>query len=519
MKPSLATLPILLALLATWLMPTSQAAAIGRCDGDTPPGSARRCTSSILYFNDAHDVRPVLDEGQDRGGVARLKTVLDRARQRNPDSQAIFGGDLAGGTLFGGVYHGHPMVEALNRIGLDVANFGQHDFDFGVRNTRELMAESDFPWVSTNLVDQQGAPFSKLPWTVQRVGAYKVAYLGLTDAMDTTSVGAEVDQRPVIDAARAAVDEVTRTENPDVIIAITQQGLDENKALLDASPRIDLVLTEELAETESRLNQGADGRWILSPEGNLGSVIRVDLTRHRGRIDVTPAVLEVDHTVTPDPELKEYEEFYQRDIDQRLGEQIATVQTPLLRTDNAHRRTETGLGNLVSDSFRAPTAHPDGVGTDIGWIQGGGLRADVPGPHFTLADGFGVLPFGNKVVKVSASGSQVRQGLEQGLAGYENLGGGFPSVSGMTYSFDPARPVGQRVVDVTVAGRPLDPSAQYTVAMTDYLRLGGDGVTAFTDAELLGEPATATVDAEALNAHVRKLGVVNQPLEGRITRL
>lgn len=511
-------LPLLLALLASLITP-STAEAIGRCDEHTPPDSARRCTSSILYFNDAHDVRPVLDEGQDRGGVARLKTVLDRARQRNADSSAVFGGDLAGGTLFGGVYHGHPMVEALNRIGLDVANFGQHDFDFGVANTHELMAASEFPWVSTNLVDRDGESFSRLPSTVQRVGAYKVAYLGLTDAMDTTSVGAEVDQRPVIDAARAEVERLTTTEHPDVIIAITQQGLPENRALLDALPRIDVVLTEELAETESRFNQSTDGRWILSPEGNLGSVIRVDLTRHRGRIDVQPAVLEVDDTVTPDPELKKFEEFYQRDIDQRLGERIAGVQTPLLRTDNAHRRGETGLGNLVSDAFAAPSAHPDGAGTDIGWIQGGGLRADVPGPDFTLADGFGVLPFGNKVVKVSASGSQVRQGLEQGLAGYENLGGGFPSVSGLAYTFDPARPVGSRIVDVTVAGKPIQPDARYTVAMTDYLRLGGDGVTAFTDAELLSEPATAMVDAEALNAHVRTLGVIDQPLEGRITRL
>lgn len=518
MKPPRLILPVLLALLVALLMPASPAPAIGRCDASTPDDSSRRCTSSLLYLNDGHDVRPVLDEGQDRGGVARLKTVLDRARQRNADSNVVFGGDLAGGTLFGGVYHGHPMVEAFNRIGLDVANFGQHDFDFGVPNTRELVAESTFPWVSTNLVDQSDEPFSGAPSVVRQVGAYKVAYLGLTDAMDTTSASAEVDQRPVIDSARAEVARL-QAADPDVIVAITQQGLDENKALLDAVPQINLVLTEELAETESKLNQSDDGRWILSPEGNLGSVIRVDLTRHRGRIDVTPAVLEVDHTVTPDPELKKFEEFYQSDLDARLGEQIASVQTPLLRTDNAHRKGETGLGNLVSDSFRAPSAHPDGAGTDIGWIQGGGLRADVPGPDFTLADGYGVLPFGNKVVKVAATGSQVRQGIEQGLTGYENLGGGFPSVSGMAYTFDPARPVGQRVIDVTVAGKPIDPATRYTVAMTDYLRTGGDGVTAFVDAELLSDPATATVDADALNAYVRTLGVVNQPLEGRITRV
>lgn len=191
---------------------------------------------------------------------------------------------------------------------------------------------------------------------------------------------------------------------------------------------------------------------------------------------------------------------------------IAKVTTPLLRTGNAHRQGEHPLGNLVADAFARQ--HD----TQIGWAQGGGLRADVPGPDFTLADGYGVLPFGNKVVVVQATGAQLRAGLEQGLAHYADLGGGFPQVSGLRYAFDPSRPVGSRVLEATLDGLPVVADQRYTVALSSYVQAGGDGVTAFKDATVLVDAAAAPVDAEALIAFVRELKVIDYQVEGRIVR-
>ena len=473
------------------------------------------CAATVLYFNDAHDIRPVEADGVSRGGVARLATVIADAGAEHPNHLVAFGGDLAGGTLFGGIYRGFPIVEALNEIGVDIANFGQHDFDFGVATTRDLVAASDFPWLSSNLVDDEG-PFSDRPWMVASVGAFTIGFLGLTDAMETTGATAEVDQLPVIDAARSAVADMVAAEHPDAVVALTQQPLEQNEALLTEVGEIDVVLTEEMEEDSSVLIETDDGRWILAPEGNIGSVIAVDITDPGDGLTITPRVLEVDATVTPDPDLRLIEEQYAAEIEVRLGEQIATVETPLLLPGNAHRQGESALGNLVADAFRSPTSFADEVGTDIGWIQGGGLRAEVPGPAFTLESGYSVLPFGSKVVKVRATGAQIREALEHGLSAYDELGGGFPQVSGMAYEFDPQQPVGSRVIAVRVGDAELDPEATYTVALTDYLYTGGDGVTAFADAELLVDPATATVDAEALIAFVRQLEVINYTTEDRI---
>ncbi|HEY9291274.1 MAG TPA: bifunctional UDP-sugar hydrolase/5'-nucleotidase [Microlunatus sp.] len=508
----------MVAALMIMVLPITAHAATnpGRCDRDTPGRPMNKCVATLLYFNDAHDVRPVVDDGVSRGGVARLTTVINNARQQNPRSATIFGGDLAGGTLFGGVYHGAPMVDAFNRIGVDLANFGQHDFDFGVANTQDLVGRSAFPWISSNLVDGQGQPFSGRPWSVQKVGAFRIGYLGLTDAMDTTGAGAGVDQLGVVESARRQLAAMQAAEHPDVVVAITQQGPDQNADLVAKLPGIDVVLTEEVQEDRSVMTR-QDGRWILAPEGNIGSVIKVDVSRHGNRITIDPSVLEVDQTVTPDPEMKQFEDHYAADLDQRLDQQIATVATPLTMPDNAHRRGEVALGDLVADAYRSGSAFADGKAADIGWIQGGGLRSEVPAGPFTVATGYGVLPFDNKVIKVRATGAQLRQALEQGLSGYGDQGGGFPQVSGIRYAFDPSRAVGSRVTSVTVGGTALDPAASYTIAMTDYVRNGGDGVTAFTDAELLVDSATARVDADVLNGFARSLQTIDYRTDGRIT--
>jgi 2',3'-cyclic-nucleotide 2'-phosphodiesterase (5'-nucleotidase family) len=72
--------------------------------------------ATVLYFNDAHEISPVVNQYGDRGGVAWLKTIIDRVREENPKAIVTFGGDLGGGTLFGGVFQGFLIVQAFNEI-------------------------------------------------------------------------------------------------------------------------------------------------------------------------------------------------------------------------------------------------------------------------------------------------------------------------------------------------------------------------------------------------------------------
>ena len=513
---ALGTLLLVSGLATSGLVPAAAGQTAGPLGDPERPAAAQhpgKHTATLLYFHDAHEIGPVLTGGQDRGGVARLATAVRTVEEQNPATALVFGGDLAGGTLFGGLYRGVPMVEALNEVGVDLANFGQHDFDFGVDHTRELVAASDFPWITSNLTDADGSPFVEDgTWAVQRVGKVRVGFVGLTDAIETTSAAGDLVETDPVGAARAAVADLTAHAKVDVVVAVTQYPLAENRELARAVPELDAVFGEEMAEYHSVIEYEGDVP-LMASEGNIGSLVRLDITKRRGEHVVAPSVVEVDHTVTPDPALREVEERYAAEMDERLSEVLADVRTPLLNPGQISRSEETALGNFVADAFRA--RH----GADIGWVNGGGLRAEAPGPDFTLRDAYSIAPFANRVLDVRVSGAGLLRSLEDAVSRVQDAGGGFPQVSGMAYAYSPSAAVGARVSDVSVGGAPLDPDASYTVAVTAYVAGGGDGVSGFADAEVLVPIGDAPVDAEVIADHARTLTTIDVTTENRITIL
>lgn len=439
--------------------------------------------ATVLFFNDAHQLSPVIDRFGERGGVARLGALVASVRAEQPSTVLIFGGDLAGGTLFGGQFRGGPQVEAFNRIGLDLASFGQHDFDFGSTRTRELIAASRFPWITTNLRAADGAPFAGLERSrVLRVGGLRIAFLGLTDAMDTTTAEDVVEA----DLVTAAKDEIERldalTPPPDAILALAQTDDSTAERLLREVPRIAAVLAEERAEDRTVV-QWIGSRPVAAPAGNMGSLVRLDLERMaRGRIDLRVQALPVDGAAGSDTALAALETQYESLLDQALSEPVASLGTAL--SASGARSGESLLGSLVADAFRAS------CGAEVGLMQSGGLRADLPAGRLRRRELVGVLPFGNRVVCASVTGANLRAALEHGAAGVERQLGTLLQVSGLSYRIariDESRAAGQRVENIRVDGQPLDAIRSYRVALSSYLAAGRDGFEM-----LSGALATAT---------------------------
>ncbi|GAA2821025.1 bifunctional UDP-sugar hydrolase/5'-nucleotidase [Saccharopolyspora taberi] len=451
---------------------------------DAPPR-----TASLLYFQDAHDVAPVLQDDGWRGGVARVRTVLDRQRAEHPHSAAVFGGDLAGGTLFGGIYRGFPMVEAFNRMDVRLAGFGQHDFDFGAENTRDLVAAADFPWVSSNIVDNAGRPFLPHAQTrVQHLGQVRIGYLGLTgDMANTVTAGTLTDVDPV-PAAQEAVRRL-REQDVDVIIAVTQISREANQRLLDNVPEISAALREEDDyDTPSEITVREDGRLLLAPEGNMGTVLRLDISVDGDEVRLGTEVLDVDERIAPDPELKQFEDFYAADLERRLGEHLGTTTAHLDRENTRY---------LAADAFRAWGR------SDLGWMNLGGARADIPGPDVTLRDAYSVLPFGNQVSVIEVTGAELAAGIER------SEGGDQARPSGFRFRYTPAAPAGARISELRLEnGEPVDPRATYTLAITTFA-----AQRAFPGARV--RTPAGIVDAEALAELIRARGLLS-PVEPRV---
>ena len=460
------------------------------------PGCATARRATVLYVTDAHEVAPVVDRHGDRGGVARLKAVVDGLRRDAPGALLVFGGDLAGGTLFGGVFRGEPTVDLLGRAGVGLASFGQHDFDFGAAHAEALVRRASFPWITSNLVDRQGRPFASLPTRrVVRVGGLSVGFLGLTDDFGTTTPEGKVVATDLVDAARREA-EALRREGAEAVVALTQAGFEANRRLLREVPDLDAILTEEESETASVV-RWVGSRPIAAPCGNLGSVVELLLEGRGPRVTTRVAAHPVDASVLPDPALAREEAAFTAQLDERLSAPIGALAEALEETGSTER--ETPLGNLVADAFR------QAVGADAALVPGSSLRAPLPAGPLARRHAMAVLPFGNTVVAVEMRGAALRAALERGLSSVGRRSGSLLQVSGLALEADLSAPAGRRVLAVRVGDAPLRDDATYRVAVSSYLAAGGDGHAEVAAGRRLEGGADAPLDADALATHLGRV--------------
>ena len=451
---------------------------------------------TFLYFNDGHQLSPVMDSDGTRGGVARLKTVIDKQKETDKEALVLFGGDLAGGTLFGGVFKGFPMVEAFNRLPVDYATFGQHDFDFGFDNAMKLVEASSFQWISSNLSFFDGFQWSPLqgvlPYTTVIRNGVKIGILGITDAMDTSTREGIVKDGDPVKTARACASILKRL-HCEVIVALTQTDLNTNTLIVEASPFIDVVLSEERFENRSDIHF-IGSVPIVSPCGNLGSVVRIHVdSRHV----VSCSVFPVSSSVPGEKAMETLEAVYENRMERSLSRIGGTVSG-----SSSLHESRVGFsysGTLITDAFR------DHFAADLAIMQGGGIRAPLKRGTFRKRDAMALLPFNNRLGVVKMTGETLLELLNYGLKDYRSLNGNFLHLSGGTYSFEDRKDGSSVVTSVLINDRPIQREDLYTVVVPAYLLAGGGGFD-FSSVKTMLSPDIGPVDNEVLFAFVKKKG-------------
>ena len=310
-------------------------------------------------------------------------------------------------------------------------------------------------------------------------------------------------QNDYVESAKAAVEEL-QNQNVDTIVAITQIDLVDNQQLLNEIPAIDIALREENSSAaESDITVLEDGRLIVSPEGDYGSVVRVDITvDSNGEKSFNYEVIQVDANATSDTVLKELEDAYVQDMEAKLDIKIATATQEI-----KHRQK----GYLIADAFR------DWTNADLGWVNGGGVRStSIPAGDITLRNLYSIQPFGNRVMLIEVTGEQLKLGLEQAGNSSDSYSGGYALPSGYTYKYDPTASEGNKTSDLKLEdGTPIELDQTYSLAITNYVYNGGNGVTAFKDAKVLMNPDEGTQDVNALIEYVTEKGEITPETELR----
>ena len=183
---------------------------------------------------------------------------------------------------------------------------------------------------------------------------------------------------------------------------------------------------------------------------------------------------------------------------------------------------ESVLGNLIADAHLAATSAPANGGAQIAFTNQTSVRADlIPAADGSVTFGqlFTAQPFGNNLVVKRFTGRQLRALLEQQFDSGSNTPASpimlLPS-RGLTYSYDLARPAGQRILELRLNGQPIADDATYRVTMNSFLATGGDNFTLFREGT---DASGGALDIEALERYIAAGSPLAPPTADRIRRL
>ena len=514
------------------------------------------------------------------GGLAYFASAVDRLRAGNPNHVIVSAGDMIGASpLVSAAFLDEPTVKGMSLVGVDFNAVGNHEFDRGRAELLRMQnggcekytalqpcriepfAGAGFKFLAANTLTESGArlfPAYGIKSFGSGAAQVRVGFIGMTlkDTPTVTSPSGVAGLRFEDEAATAnALIPKLRAEGADAIVVVIHQGAtvksgagpsacegldgDLLPILERLDPAVDLVVSGHTHKAYvSDYGQVDPARpFLLTSAGSYGTMLtditlRIDPAAGRvvGRTAENVIVQSEPFRGSSGevPVAAAFPRFEPRqDVAALVGRYSAAaaefaervvgrLTAPALRAPTPSR--EQVLGNLIADAQLEATRAPAAGGSQIAFMNPGGVRADiVPGPDGQVTYGqiFAAQPFGNSLVVKSFTGRQIRALLEQQFSGPKGLEA--PVVllvsNSLRYGYDLSRPAGRRIVDPMVEGKPLRDEAVYRVTMNNFLASGGDNFTLFRDG---ADPVGGPQDLDALEAYVAAASPLAPPTPDRI---
>lgn len=452
--------------------PAAARATTGPAAGPAAPAPAAdaKVRFTLLQLNDVYEITPV--EGGKRGGLARVATVRKELLAANPHTFTVVAGDVISPSALGTAkvdgerLSGKQMIAVLNALGLDYATFGNHEFDFSAKELLARLAESRFRWISANVFDAEDRPFPGVAADAVFAvpgpagGAVRVALIGVTLTKNAASWVRYTEPMAAVRERLAALGDAV-----DVRIGLTHLSLDEDVALAEQVPELDLILGGHEHENVE-VRRGGDFTPIAKADANARSVWIHDFAWDPAtkKLDVASRFLAISDAIADDPEVaKVVDEWVERGYAGFRSDGfepeavVTTVPVALDGRESSVRNEPTNLTDLIAEAFLA-----EAPGAALAVYNSGSIRIDdvLPPGEVTQYDVIRVLPFGGKVQTAELRGRLLAQTLDQGAK------------SGGTGAYLQTARVTGGPGAWLVDGQPIVGDTVYRVAITDFLASG-----------------------------------------------
>ncbi|HCE2343126.1 TPA: bifunctional UDP-sugar hydrolase/5'-nucleotidase [Vibrio parahaemolyticus] len=491
---------------------------------------------TVLHTNDHHGRFWQNKHGE--YGMAARKTLIDDLRdeiQAEGGSVLLLsGGDINTGVPESDLQDAEPDFKGMSKIGYDAMALGNHEFDNPLDVLFKQQDWANFPMLSANIYDKKTGKRLFQPYAMFNKQGIKIAVVGLTTE-DTAKLGnpefiGQVDFRDPKVEAKELIAELKKTENPDLIFAVTHMGHYENGNRGINAPG-DVALARYLNEGDLDMIVGGHSQEPVCMEGpnvikknfkpgdecqpdqQNGTYIvqahewgkyvgRADYEFRNGELsmvsyDLIPVNLKkkinvdgqsqrvfVQDEITQDKAMLDFLRPFQEKGQSQLNVKIAESNGKLEGDRDVVRFQQTNLGRLIA------TAHMERAKADFAVMNSGGVRDSIEAGDITYKDVLTVQPFGNMVSYVDMSGQEVLDYLNI-VATKPVDSGAYAQFAGISMRIE-----NDKVTNVFIGNKQLRLDGRYRFTVPSYNASGGDGYpkidthpgyvnTGFTDAEVL----------------------------------
>ncbi len=481
----------------------------------------------ILHTNDTHCG---IEENM---GYAGLVWYENQMKEETPYVTLVDAGDAIQGAPVGTLSEGEYLVQIMNKAGYDFAVPGNHEFDYGMEKLLGLSARLDCGYSACNFVNLPSKTQVFAPYRIMEYDDIQVAFVGVaTPESITKSTPAYFQDQfgryrfsfcedetgeALYSQVQSAVDQA-RGEGADYVIMVGHlgdNGITEkwsSRSVIANTTGIDAAIDGHSHEVcvENVPNENGEMVVLTQTGTKFANIGKLTITTD-GQIQAShvSAVTDAEGKPAKDAEMESFINGIKSQYEESLKVVLGRTDVELMDKDpetglRAVRKAETNLGDLCADASRYM------MGADIGFMNGGGIRAGIEAGDITYEDALSVFPYGNMICMVEISGQKIKDALEMGVKNYPEESGGFIHVSGLTYTVDSSVPSSvvldekrnfvsvdgeYRVRDIYVGEEPLDVNRTYTLASHNYwLKSGGDGMSMLMGCPILKDETMVDVD-------------------------
>ncbi|MBL0910314.1 bifunctional UDP-sugar hydrolase/5'-nucleotidase UshA [Pectobacterium carotovorum] len=497
---------------------------------------------TILHTNDHHGHFWHNDHGE--YGLAAQKTLVDQIRQevasKGGSVLLLSGGDINTGVPESDLQDAEPDFRGMNMVGYDAMALGNHEFDNPLSVLRQQEKWAKFPLLSANIYQKSTSQRLFKPYALFDKQGVKIAVIGLTTD-DTAKLGnpeyfTDIEFRNPSTEAKQVVEQLRKSEKPDVIIAATHMGHyddgnhgsnapgDVEMARSLPAGYLDMIVGGHSQDPVCMAQENKkqvdyvpgtpcapdrqNGTWIVQAHEWGKYVGRADFTFRNGELKLEHYQLipinlkkkvEKDgktervfytHEITQDPDVMKMLTPFQEKGQAQLGIKIGSVKGKLEGDRNQVRFRQTNLAHVLL------SAQLERAGADFAIMSGGGVRDSIESGDITYKDVLKVQPFANTLVYVDMKGSDVEKYLAV-AANKKVDSGAYAQFLNVSLTAD-----GQGVQNVKIKSEPLQADKVYRMATLNFNAMGGDGYPRLDN--LPGYVNTGFVDAEVLKQYIEK---------------